>query len=181
MVAAVLLAIGIGVAACAAGPGAPDYRFGGIQASVHFPRPAHRLAVAGKDGTLVAWTVVEPHQSDELAMVSIASGRNERATASRLAREMLARHPHALLAGWTGYAPLATATSCGATHTSVLIDGHLANEVMLPIGASAVLRPPCWGSLSMRSGSVDLYASASGSKQDVDAFLEGPRIIELGR
>ncbi len=181
MTATLLLAIGIGVAACAAGPGAPDYRFGEIQASVHFPRPAHRMAVAGKDGTLVAWTVVEPHQSDELAMVSIAPGRNERAAASRLARELLTHHPHGLLAGWTGYAPLATATSCGATHTTVLVGGHRADEVMLPIGASAVLRPPCWGSLSMRSGSLDLYASASGTKQDVDAFLAGLRIIELGR
>ncbi len=181
MTAAVLVAVGLGVVVCAATSGPPDYRSFGIEASVRFPDAAHRNAVAGRDGTVIAWTVVTRHESDELTMISIAAQVNQRAAVSTLAREMLAHHPRAILAGWTGYAPLATSSSCGATKTTMRVDGYRAKESMLPIGASPVLRPPCWGSLVVRSGSLELAASASGGKHGVEAFLESLCIVRIGR
>ncbi len=181
MTATLLVAVGLGVAACAATSGPADYRSFGIEASVRFPDAAHRNAVAGRDGTVIAWTVVKPHESDELTMISIAARVNQQTAVSTLAREMLAYHPRAILAGWTGYAPLATSSRCGATKTTMRVDGYRAKESMLPIGASAVLRAPCWGSLVVRSGSLELAASASGSNHEVEAFLESLRIIRIGR
>lgn len=176
--AAVLVAIGVGIGIVAGAWSPPSYRADGLTVAAAFPIPAWTAEASVAGVRVREW--VRREGTAQVALTIASRGIFRLSQHDRLLLlERLNRSLPGRPLGWVAYAPLAGASACGPSTGRRVIDGHTAKistvgGVHLPGASSA--STACLGNLTMTLHDAVLVATAIGTASEVRSFLDSIKV-----